>query len=474
MIDLSDKRVTVMGLGRFGGGVGVTRFLAGQGARVLVTDLSREDELQESVAQIRPLFDRGIVELRLGGHNVADFTTCDLVVANPAVPKPWDNRLLRAALAANVPLTTEIGLLISRLPSVDRVIAITGSVGKSTTTAMIAHALSAALGEGRVVLGGNLGGTLLNDLDRIGPETHVVLELSSAMLYWLALSNEDGLIRELSADTQALTRPKFAPGLAVVTNLAPNHADWHGTLEHYAASKLALLGAMTPIQTAILGDPSVDSWRTDTNARVLGPDLPRFPEDPPMVLPGAHNRHNAAVAHQACIAAIGDGYTAPLAAAIANFPGLAHRLQFVLEHRGVRFYNDSKSTTPESALRAVEAVAETLDTGTSGIHLIAGGYDKKIALDAVAALAPSLAGLYTIGQTGSTLAVAARSTGVPAGRVHECQTLERAFMTATEHAKAGHAILLSPACASWDQFTHFEARGDLFVEFARAWREQRP
>lgn len=466
--DLSDSSVTVMGLGRFGGGVGVTRFLAERAgcARVLVTDLAPEVELAESLAMIEPLIRRGIVETRLGGHNVADFTTADLVVANPAVPTPWDNRFLRAALAAGVPLTTEIGLLVSRLPNRERTIAVTGSVGKSTTTAMIAHALGAALGDGSVALGGNIGGTLLGDVGAFTTDTRIVLELSSAMLFWLALADERGLVRTLDPDPAALAHPRWSPGIAVVTNLAPNHADWHGSLDHYAAAKRALLLAQHPLDTAVLGDGSVADWAELTRATVLGPNLPRF--DRPMSLPGEHNRRNAAVALAACAAALDYDRVEPLAAAIATFPGLVHRLQFVGEVRGVRCFNDSKSTTPESALRAVDAIAETLAAGVRGVHLIAGGYDKKIPLDPVAHIAPSLAGLYTIGQTGPALAAAALANGAHAEHVHDTGTLESAFALAVACAKPGEAVVLSPACASWDQFTNFEARGDLFVSLVRA------
>src|SRR5262245_19810084 len=121
-MDLAGKRVTVMGLGRFGGGIGVTRWLADQGADVLVTDLVASDELDDSVKAIGDLVSAGSVTLRLGGHNVSDFTTCDLVVANPAVPKPWDNRFLRAAEAAGISITTEMSLLLERLPCRDRTV----------------------------------------------------------------------------------------------------------------------------------------------------------------------------------------------------------------------------------------------------------------------------------------------------------------------------------------------------------------
>src|SRR6266550_4399284 len=129
MHDLSGKRVTVMGLGRFGGGLGVARFLAAQGADVLVTDQEPEEKLRDAVAKLRELIDTGAVRLRLGGHNVSDFTTCDLVVANPAVTRPWENRFLRAAGAAGIPITTEIELTVERLPDRGRVIGVTGTAG---------------------------------------------------------------------------------------------------------------------------------------------------------------------------------------------------------------------------------------------------------------------------------------------------------------------------------------------------------
>jgi UDP-N-acetylmuramoylalanine--D-glutamate ligase len=187
-MELAGARVTVMGLGRFGGGVGVTRWLAAQGADVLVTDLDPAEKLAEPLAAISSLVDSGTVRLRLGEHNASDFTGCDLVVANPAVPRPWENRFLRAAEAARVPVTTEITLLLSRLPEAmrERAVGVTGSVGKSTTTAMVHAGLSAAAGEGeRVLLGGNIGGSLLGGLGRIDDRAWLVLELSSAMLYWV-------------------------------------------------------------------------------------------------------------------------------------------------------------------------------------------------------------------------------------------------------------------------------------------------
>ncbi|MEE8459741.1 MAG: Mur ligase family protein, partial [Phycisphaerales bacterium] len=220
-MDLAGQRVTVMGLGRFGGGVGVARYLIKLGADVLVTDLLSRDDLADSLAQLDGL----PIEYRLGEHNVSDFTTADLVVANPAV-KP-DNRFLRAAQAAGVPVTSEIRLLVKALPNRLRTIGVTGTAGKSTVTAMIGHILKKAFPQPpappgdqdtvaatNVWVGGNLGGSLLDRLDEIGKDDWVVLELSSFMLHGL---RED----------------KWSPHIAVVINISPNHLDWHGTFEHY-------------------------------------------------------------------------------------------------------------------------------------------------------------------------------------------------------------------------------------------------
>lgn len=461
MPDLANKRVTVMGLGRFGGGVGVTRWLCRHGADVLVTDTDPADKLTDSIAAIQPLIDRGQVRLRLGEHNVSDFTTCDLVVANVAVPKPWDNRYLRAAEAAGIPITTEIALLIDCLPPAvrDRTIGITGSAGKSTTTAMIHHALTAVAasrtGEGkpwRAVLGGNIGGSLLDQVDTFDDRTWLVLELSSAMLYWLERMQSD--------------RP-WSPRVAVITNISPNHIDWHGDFEHYRRSKLHLVRHQRPGDIAVL-DPVVAAEHAPTAASVQVIDPAAFPYS--MTLPGEHNRINAAAAMLACHAIIGEDLAALRLAhqAISGFRGLAHRLQLVAETRmhgptaaPCRMFNDSKSTTPESCLKALEALQSVPGLQAGCIHLIAGGYDKGSDLTPIARAAASLAGLYTIGKTGPGLAALAGPAAD--GRVHQCHTLEHAFDEAVKRLKPGDALLLSPGCASWDQFINFEQRGDLFI-----------
>lgn len=453
MDDYRGKRVTVMGLGRFGGGVGVTRWLASLGAKIVVTDIEPADKLGPSLARIQDLVDAGQVTLRLGGHDEADFVGADVVVANPAVPAPWKNRFLLAGEQAGAKITTEIGLSVSRLDQ-SRLVCVTGSAGKSTTSALITHILERA-GE-PVRFGGNIGGSLLGAAeaeeseedsgetpvprDGVGTAATpwVVLELSSFQLYWLG--RETGTPR---------------PKVAVVTNIAGNHLDWHEEFEHYQNSKQVILAGQRAGSAAILGE-NVREWLTPpgVSRRVIEHDV----RVPGLAIPGRHNELNAAMA-SAAVAALGvRGLDESNAAKLAkSFPGLPHRLQLVGLVRGVPCYNDSKATTPEATLLAVKAMHE------SGlrVHLIAGGYDKHADLSPVAALGSELAGLYTIGATG--LAIAA----IAGGRASECGTLETATAAALAKAKPGEAVLLSPACASWDQFDNYEQRGELFAALVK-------
>lgn len=420
-----------MGLGRFGGGVGVSRWLADQGAHVLVTDTAPEEQLSASIEALSGSFS-GSIRLRLGEHRESDFASADLVVINPAV-KPFGNPYIEAARSATVPITTEMRLLIKRLPNRNRVIGITGTAGKSTTTAMIGHILRATSHE--VHVGGNLGGSLLQHLTRIDHDDWVVLELSSFMLHWL-------------------DEIQWSPHIAVVTNLQPNHLDWHLDAGDYYTAKAVLLKYQSHDDCAVVG-PRVEQSMSPaaTNiARVSDSSLTAT-GPVPLLIPGHHNQLNAAAA----IATTGFAgvETCDAVEALADFPGLPHRLQFVCERNNVTFFNDSKSTTPEAAILAIESFPH----GT--VHAILGGYDKGADLTKMAQSAASrCAAVYTIGDTGNGIANAVERNG----RAIRCSTLEIALGEIASRVRSGDVVLLSPGCASWDQFEHFEQRGDSFVD----------
>jgi UDP-N-acetylmuramoylalanine--D-glutamate ligase len=289
------------------------------------------------------------------------------------------------------------------------------------------------------VLGGNIGGSLLDRLPLTGVRV-IVLELSSAMLHWIG----------------ALTT--WAPAISVCTNLSPNHLDWHGTLDHYASSKQRLLTHQHPHDDAILG-PTLAHWASLTSARA---SIVQGPLQHALAIPGAHNRLNAAVAHRACAAVLtrlgmpvdSDAITAALAA----FPGLEHRLALCHTSRdGRKFYNDSKCTTVAACQQAIASLAEDAAGRTDHLHLIVGGDAKGQDITPIARLAPTLAGMYAIGRDGALFASRQPT-------VQTCDTLDNAVRTAVARMKPGHVLLLSPACASWDQFPNYEYRGRQFTQ----------
>ncbi len=431
MNDWSDKRVVVMGLGRFGGGVGVTGWLASRGASVVVTDMAGADQLTESLAQLKGVN----AEFHLGGHDPADLDNCDLLVVNPAVPD--DAPFLQAARRMGVALTTEINLFCQRCPA--PIVGITGSVGKSTTAAMTAAVLRRVR---TTHLGGNIGRSLLGDLaaGTIAADHVVVLELSSFQLSYTPMVG-------------------ISPHVALVTNLHANHLDRHGTMAAYAAAKKNIFRFQGADDVLIVpaDDADVGPWADEAPGRAVRFDVDGEPFE--LRVPGRHNQTNAQAAW-----AIGSELGVPrdaAAAALVEFTGLPHRLALAGEHRGVRFFDDSKATTPAGAIVALRS----FDPGR--LVAIVGGYDKQVPLDELCrVLADQCKTVVATGQVGGAIAEGVRRcvTAGAAPEVIAAPAFDDAIAAAVHAAAAGDVVLLSPACASFDQFDNYIQRGLRFQE----------
>jgi UDP-N-acetylmuramoylalanine--D-glutamate ligase len=424
MPELRDLRITVAGLGRFGGGIEVSRWLASRGARVLVTDREPAQKLRESVEKLSGL----PIALRLGEHRIEDFTQTDLVVTSPAIPP--DNEFLQTARAAGVPVTTEIRLFIERCPC--PIVGVTGTKGKSTTTAMLGEVLRTRF---NTWVGGNIGGSLLDRMEQMRPEHLVVLELSSYMLEHL--------------------RPmRWSPHVAVLTMVSSDHLEWHGSQERYVDAKKNIVRFQTSSDFAVLpqDDACSAGFAAESAGAVVG-----FGEGEHFELPliGAHNQRNAQATFTAARLLGVD--RAAAAKALRGFRGLPHRLQVIAERNGVRYVNDSIATIPQAAIAACDAFPE----GT--VIQIVGGYDKHLDMRQMCrALAARCKAVLTIGALGPALAQQMRSVSGRA-EIAECGDLTQAIRKAIAIAGPGDTILLSPGCASYDQFVNFEARGEQFT-----------
>ncbi|GAA5003776.1 UDP-N-acetylmuramoyl-L-alanine--D-glutamate ligase [Actinopolymorpha pittospori] len=445
--DLHGARVTVMGLGLFGAGVGVTKFLCRAGAHVTVTDLNDAERLRESVSELSGW----PVEFQLGQHREEDFQSADLVVVSPAVPEdsPW--------LDFARELDTEMNLFAKLCPA-RTVYGITGSNGKTTTTTLVGEILRR--GPRRVWVGGNLGVSLLEVIDEISPDDIVVLELSSFQL-------------------QHLDSIGWSPQVSVVLNITPNHLDRHGSAERYVEAKRAIVRHQGEHDLRILNadDPTVRTF-AGARTRWFGHDalregtrvLPERLEHGGRVLdvrgrrlPGVFNLHNMAAA-TAAVAEAFPGWTKAAEDVLVSFAGVEHRLELVAESGGVAYYDDSIATTPERTLAA-------LDTLSGPIVLLLGGYDKGLSFAELGAkVRERCREVVLFGQTADALEEAIRPGGAGGAdaSVRRATSFEEAVAMARTAARPGDNVLLSPACASYGMFRNFTERGRRFKELVRA------
>lgn len=431
------RRVLTMGLGE--SGKAAARFFASRGARVTANDARGE----EALASVRDELAGLDLEWAVGGHPEELFCSQDLIVPSPGVP--WSHPALEAARAAGVGVAGELEIAASELRG--RVVAVTGTNGKTTTTALIGHILEGA--GWNTVVAGNIGTPVLGVVDQSADDQWTVLELSSFQL-------------------EAMTT--FRAHVAALLNVTPDHLDRHGDFASYLDAKARLLDAQTAEDVAVLNadNPACVDVRSrvkggvvwfsrtqplESGYAVRGGEILR--DGSPIAsaeLPirGPHNLENAlAAAACASLAGVPDE---DIASGLASFQAVEHRLELVRSVGGVEYYNDSKATNVDAAVKAVESFER-------GVWLILGGRDKD---GDFRALAPSLRGrareLLLIGEAAPKIR---RQLGEEFTAV-DCGDLAAALSYARAHAAPGDVVLLAPACASFDQFESYGHRGREF------------
>jgi UDP-N-acetylmuramoylalanine--D-glutamate ligase len=448
-IDLSGKKVLVVGLAR--SGAAAARLCARQGARVTVTDRRVATEV---ASEVRALDGAG-VSFALGGHDERDFTGSDLVVISPGVPLSLPE--IAAARRAGVPVLGEVELA-SRFLGALPVVAITGTNGKSTTTAL-AGALFQE--DRRTFVGGNLG-TPLSELPLSGASVEaVVLELSSFQL--------EGIER-------------FRPRVGAILNVTPDHLDRYPGMDAYGAAKARLFENQQPGDLAVANerDPRAMAAARSTRGEVVtfgfGPRGPMAARDDGEVvrwtgpsgdperyqvrnraLRGRHNRENAMAA--IALARLMGVPGPKVQRGLDQFPGLPHRLELVAERGGVEWVNDSKATNVDSTVVGLAAFPE----GKPSVVLLLGGRGKKAPYAPLRPLFPGrVKALLTLGEDAPAIE---RELG-DLGPTESCGDLATAVARAARLAGPGDVVLLSPACASYDQFRDYEERGEAFRRLA--------
>ncbi len=415
-VELSGGRVLVLGLAR--AGTGAVHALLAVGATVVGFD--RDEALDAGRLRASG------VEVHLGREEETLLQGIDLVVKSPGVRA--DAPLLAGARTRGIPVWDELELG-ARLLS-NPILAVTGTNGKTTTTALLGEMLRA--GGLEVEVAGNIGRPVTSLVGEVDPDTWIVCEVGVFQL-------DD--------------REVFHPKIGVLVNLEPDHLDRYEGFEAYAATKLSMFELQTPDDVAIIPRGFGPIPGTARRAEFAGDDP--LPSEP--AIPGAHNRENAAAATLAARAVgVSDD---DIARALLTFRGVEHRIEEITTIAGVRYVNDSKATNVAAALRAVAALRP------SALHVILGGRGKSESYEPLAAVLGPRDRAYLIGEASGAIATALAAEAIPFVESHD---LEVAVREAASAAESGEIVLLSPACASFDQFRDFEERGDAFRELVEA------
>jgi UDP-N-acetylmuramoylalanine--D-glutamate ligase len=464
--DWKGKRILILGAARQG--LALARWLSGCGAHVTLSDTRSDKELASSRADLGRL----PIQWALGGHPLELLNDCDLVCLSGGVP--LDLPIVKEAVKRGIPLSNDTQIFMEEVPC--KTVGITGSAGKTTTTALVGEMAKTAYAENRrqkadqssisthqsAFIGGNIGDPLINYVDQMKPDDLAILEISSFQLDQMTTS----------------------PDVAAVLNVTPNHLDRHSSMEAYTSAKARILEFQSADDTAVLGHDDAGAWglRDKVKGQLLtfslreldeglngaflkdgwltlraGDNFERLLPREQILLRGDHNVSNV-------LAAFTIGHAAGLpAAAMVNatkgFRGVPHRLELVRELNGVRWYNDSIATAPERTMADIRAFDEP-------IVLLLGGRDKDLPWDGLAALIRERVDhVLLFGEAAEKIFTA---LGPERGRPYSvviCDDLRDAVYRASVIAGPGSIVLLAPGATSYDAFKDFEARGEQYRQW---------
>jgi UDP-N-acetylmuramoylalanine--D-glutamate ligase len=450
-MELKGKKVLVVGLGK--SGLAAALFLRRKGAQVTVSDVRSAAALAHDLPA---LLDQGIM-VEAGGHGLLTFRRQDLIVVSPGVP--LDTPELVQVRNFGLPVIGELELAARFLAG--KTLAITGSNGKTTTTSLCGEILAAA--HFRVHVGGNIGVPVIALVDDSREDGWSVLEVSSFQLE---------------------TTYQFRPDIAVILNITPDHLDRHGSMENYIAAKERIFANQGPEDALVLNadDDAASRAAARTKSRLFWFSRTRIIRQGAFIYDGAiyfrateqsapefilkvesiplkgqHNIENVLAA--VCAARLADVASDAIRRAVEAFRAVEHRLEFVATVNGVDYYNDSKATNVDAAMKAIAAFP-------SGIHLILGGKDKNSDYRLMRPLIQErVTAIYTIGAASEKIITHLEGSAP----IVNSGTLDVAVTKAADAAQPGEIILLAPACSSFDQFQNYEQRGQVFKDlvFAR-------
>lgn len=455
--ELKNKRITIMGLGLNQGGLGVTQFLVKAGAQLLVTDLKNKEELKPSLEQLK-VFN---IKYVLGRHREEDFINTDMVIQNPAVPH--NSKYLKIARDRGISIETDLGLFFQLCPS-KNIIAIAGTKGKSTVSQLIYQIFKEAQKD--TVLAGNIGISVLDILEKITPQTWVILEISTWQM-------------------EGMKDHQFKPQTAVLTNILPDHLDRYFNFKEYTQAEKLIFKYQRSNDNLVINFDNKETrqvkreihskvyWfsakekiesgcylENDELVFQLGNYKMPFVKISDLPLPGSHNLENILAA-----STVGFIHKIPakiILKAIKKFPGVPYRLEFIREFKGIKFYNDTCATTPEATLAALESFPQ------QPIILILGGKDKKLDYEQLGEAIGKNKEIIKIillqhhAYDASPKILTTLKKHLDLEKIIQTSNLKVGVEVALQQAQTNAIILLSPAAASFGMFKNEFDRGDQF------------